>query len=102
MSADRTRGKRGFDILRDPYLNKDTAFTHHERMNLRVKGLVPVGIETLELQARRCQEQLEACDTDMSKYIFLQSLQDRNRVLFCKVLRSHPAAMMPIVYAPLI
>ncbi len=100
MSADLTSGKRGFDILRDPYLNKDTAFTHRERMNLRLRGLVPVGIETLEQQVRRCQEQLESCDTDMSKYIFLQSLQDRNRVLFYKVLMSDPVAMMPIVYTP--
>jgi malate dehydrogenase (oxaloacetate-decarboxylating)(NADP+) len=100
MSEDRTSGKRGFDILRDPYLNKDTAFTERERLNLRLKGLVPVGVETLEQQTNRCLEQLESCEDEMAKYVYLQSLQERNRILFYKVLMSDPRGMMPIVYTP--
>lgn len=100
MSGDRTGGKRGFEILRDPFLNKDTAFTKRERLNLRLEGLVPCQHETLDQQHRRCLEQIAARDTSMGKYIFLSSLQDRNRILFYKVMMSDPAGMMPIVYTP--
>ena len=35
--------KRGIDLLRDPQLNKSTAFTESEREALALEGLLPAG-----------------------------------------------------------
>ena len=91
---------RGIDVVRDPFLNKDTAFSEEERRALGIEGLVPPETETLEQQAARSREQLDQHNEDLTKYTFLSNLQDRNRTLFYKLLRDDPAGLMPIVYTP--
>ncbi|MFM8524394.1 MAG: hypothetical protein ACKOCM_02040 [Cyanobacteriota bacterium] len=46
--------KRGLDLLRDPVLNKGTAFSLAERQALALEGLLPPQVENLQLQ--RCWE----------------------------------------------
>mgnify|MGYP003999015517 FL=1 len=41
--------KRGADILRDPLLNKGTGFPDSERDELRIKGLVPPQVVSIEI-----------------------------------------------------
>ena len=50
----------GRALLRDPRLNRGTAFTYQEREALGVGGLVPAGVQTLEQQAKRAYEQYQA------------------------------------------
>src|SRR5262245_56552233 len=88
---------RGVHLLRDPRLNKSTAFTEPEREALALTGLVPEGIDTAENQLRRVLLQLSQKTTDLDRYIYLSSLQDNDETLYYKALMSDPAYFMPLV-----
>jgi malic enzyme len=92
--------ERGTDVLRDPMLNKGTAFTAEERHSLGLEGLLPSRSSTQALQAHRIYEQIEAQPDDLHKYLLLSALQNRNTRLFYRVLRDHLEDLMPIVYTP--
>ena len=92
--------KRGFDVLRDPHLNKGTAFSHEERLQLGLLGLLPDIVSSLETQIGRSEGHLESLNTDLEKYVYLSDLQERNETLFYALLQSDPARYMPIVYTP--
>jgi len=94
--------KHGIEVLHDPQLNKSTAFTEAERKSLGLAGLLPVGVDTEEIQVQRVLQQLEAKPTDLERYIYLMALQDNNETLFFKVVMSDPARFLPIVYDPTI
>jgi hypothetical protein len=51
---------RGRSLLRDPSLNRGTAFGAQERSALGLEGLLPAAVLTLEQQARRSYEQHSA------------------------------------------
>jgi len=89
-------------ILKEPTLNKGTAFTREERRRLGLEGLLPTAVETLDRQVERILTHLDAKTTDLERYIYLTSLQDRNETLFFKTLSLDPAKFMPIVYDPTI
>lgn len=91
---------KGFDVLRNPFLNKGTAFTLAERSALGLIGLIPSGMTTLEEQVIRVYEQYKEQGSDVAKNLYLAALHDRNEVLFYKLLMSHIKEMMPIVYDP--
>ena len=91
---------RGAALLRDPTLNKGTAFTAAEREALGLRGLLPPQVGTQDLQADRVLENIRRLQTPLSKYILLESLQDRNEALFYRVITDHPDEMMPIIYTP--
>ncbi len=92
--------KRGEQILHDPRLNKSTAFTEAEREQLGLVGLLPDGVETLELQLQRVALQLDAKTTDLERYIFLNQLLDYDETLFYALVMSDPARFLPLVYTP--
>jgi malate dehydrogenase (oxaloacetate-decarboxylating) len=94
--------KRGREVLRDPELNRGTAFTAEERAALGLEGLLPRGILTLEEQAKRSYEQYSAQPTDLAKNDFLAALHDRNQVLYYKLLEDHLEEMLPVVYDPVV
>jgi malate dehydrogenase (oxaloacetate-decarboxylating)(NADP+) len=99
--TDRTLdGKRGIDVLRDPRINKSTAFTEAEREALELTGLLPSGVATEEIQVRRVLQQLGAKPTDLERYIYLIGLLDTDETLFYKVAMSDPARFLPILYDP--
>ena len=50
---------RGADLLRDPHQNKFTGFTEAERLQLKLEGLLPERIESLDTQIKRVLLQLE-------------------------------------------
>ena len=91
---------RGMAILRDPLLNKSTAFPESEREALGLLGLLPEGIDSEETQIQRVQLQLSKKPNDLEKYIYLSQLQDTDETLFFRVLMSDPAQFLPIVYTP--
>jgi len=92
--------KRGYELIRDPLLNKGTALTSRERQELGVEGLLPCGEMTMAQQARRVYTSLQRKGTALGKYIDLADLQDRNEQLYYRVLCDHLEELMPIVYTP--
>jgi malate dehydrogenase (oxaloacetate-decarboxylating)(NADP+) len=95
-------GKRGVELLRDPALNKSTAFTEAERQALGLVGLVPDATESEDLQLRRVMEQLGDKPTDLERYIYLVNLLDHDETLFYRTIMSDPSRFLPIVYDPTI
>ena len=91
---------RGTALLRDPTLNKGTAFTEQERDTLGLRGLLPPYICTMEDQVERVLQNFRRLRTPLSKYILLESLHDRNEALFFRVITENPDEMMPIIYTP--
>jgi malate dehydrogenase (oxaloacetate-decarboxylating)(NADP+) len=91
---------RGAALLRDPTLNKGTAFNPAEREALGLRGLLPPQVGTQDLQANRVLENIRRLQTPLSKYILLEALQDRNEALFFRVITDNPDEMMPIIYTP--
>ena len=90
----------GVSVLRDPRLNKSTAFTESEREGLGLVGLVPEGIDSEDTQLQRALLQLGQKPTDLEKYIYLSQLQDIDETLFYRLLMSDPASFLPLVYTP--
>ncbi len=83
-----------------PLLNKSSAFPEDERREFDLLGLLPPHLSTMEEQLIRLYENYKRKETDLERYIFLISLQDRNETLFYRLLESHITEMMPIVYTP--
>ncbi len=94
--------KRGIEVLRDPSLNKSTAFTEEEKQALGIVGLVPDVTESEDLQLSRVMMQLGHKTTDLDRYIYLVNLLDHNETLFYRTVMSDPARFLPIVYDPTI
>jgi malate dehydrogenase (oxaloacetate-decarboxylating)(NADP+) len=94
--------KRGIEVLRDPALNKSTAYTEAEKQELGLIGLVPDVTETEDLQLKRVLLQLAQKNTDLERYIYLINLLDHNETLFYRTVMSDPARFLPIVYDPTI
>ena len=92
--------KRGSDILLDPRVNKSTAFTEAERERLGLVGLLPDGVDTMELQLQRVGAQLDAKTTNIERYIFLNQLLDHDETLFYALVMSDLARFLPLVYTP--
>ncbi|MGO9571373.1 MAG: NAD-dependent malic enzyme [Desulfomonilaceae bacterium] len=90
----------GVAVLRDPAFNKGTAFTEAERDLLGIRGLVPPTVTTIERQLVRVLGNIRRKATNLEKYIFLTSLQDRNMTLFYRVLMENIEELTPIVYTP--
>ncbi|XP_076240267.1 NADP-dependent malic enzyme [Calliopsis andreniformis] len=91
---------RGLDHLRHPRLNKGLSFTIEERQVLGIHGLLPPVVKTQEEQLQQCLINLERYTDDLSKYIFLINLLDRDERLFYRLLGQDVAKMMPLVYTP--
>ncbi len=87
-------------LLRDPLLNKGTAFTAEERRTFKLEGLLPNQYNTLQMQARRRYAAIAAHEDPFVRYVEMSDLQDRNEHLFYRVLADNLEALMPIVYTP--
>ena len=92
--------RRGRNLLCDALLNKGTAFTSEERRALGLEGLLPDSVSTLEEQLPRAYGNVERKSDPLEKYIGLMSLQDRNEILFYRLLLNYVEELLPIVYTP--
>ncbi|MCH9001849.1 MAG: NAD-dependent malic enzyme [Planctomycetes bacterium] len=90
----------GFDLLRDPALNKGTAFSEEERSALKLRGLLPPRVFTLQEQELRVLGNYHRKTSNLEKYIFLMSLQNRNEHLFYRTVLNNIEEMLPIIYTP--
>ena len=93
---------RGQDLLKDPLLNKGTAFTEEERDAFGLRGLLPDHVSTIEDQLGRARTQIESKPEDLQKSIYLSGLQDRNETLFYRFLIENLEQTVPIVYTPVV
>jgi malic enzyme len=110
-------------IIRNPLLNKGTAFTKGERDNFGLHGLLPPRVLTLDQQLEkiyqrytRLEKPLEtytSCkgferhqfssikkEINIIKYNFLRDLQDRNEILFYAFAYKYMNDIIPIIYTP--
>lgn len=90
----------GRTLLNDSLTNKGTAFTRAERWQLGIEGLLPHVVSPEDVQMRRAYEHITVKDDALEKYIGMAALQDRNEVLFYKILTAHLEEFLPIVYTP--
>src|SRR5271155_886209 len=101
MSTQRhSDGLEGWALLDNPVHNKGTAFTHEERHEYGLEGLLPPSVDTLDRQVERVMGHLDAKPNDLERYIYLIGLADRNETLFYRAVMSDPARFVPILYDP--
>ena len=91
---------RGLALLRDPLLNKGTAFTEQEREALGLRGFLPAAVMSMQAQVERVLTWLRSLSSDLEKYIALNALHDRNEALFFRVVCDHIDEVQPIIYTP--
>ena len=92
--------KRGRELLTDPMLNKGTGFPDSERDALGIRGLVPPQVVSIDDQVSRAMENFRRQEHDLDRYIFLETLHDRNETLYYRVLLNHIRELTPIIYTP--
>jgi malate dehydrogenase (oxaloacetate-decarboxylating)(NADP+) len=100
MNQSNSGSPSAFQLLFDARLNKGAAFSESEREQFGLVGLIPDGIESMDIQLDRARLQFEQQSSDLGKYQFLSALQDRQERLFYALLRSDFQRYMPIVYTP--
>ena len=83
-----------------PSLNHGVGFSHGERRRLGLTGRLPSAVLTLEQQADRVWQQLQALPTDLARNLLLDQLHYRHEVLYFKVLCEHLTELLPVVYTP--
>lgn len=94
---------RGYEVLRDPALNKGTSFSIEERKALDLTGILPPVVTTdMELQLNHTYQAYQACNNDLDKHIYMWRLHDNNVTLFYALLQRHMLEMLPVVYDPIV
>ena len=91
---------RGLALLRDPLLNKGTAFTEQERDALGLRGFLPAHVFSMQAQAERVMTNLRELPSDLAKYVALNELHDRNEALFFRVVCDNIDEIQPLIYTP--
>jgi malate dehydrogenase (oxaloacetate-decarboxylating)(NADP+) len=91
---------RGVKILHDPMRNKGTAFTEADREALNLTGLLPPRVHSAAEQELRVLGNIRSLPTDLDRYLYLIALQDRNEILFYRVVMNNIEEMMPLIYTP--
>ncbi|WP_374928283.1 NAD-dependent malic enzyme [Kytococcus sedentarius] len=91
---------RGRQVLARPMLNRGSAFSIEQRDALGLRGLIPPAVNSIEEQVRRCYGQFQMQPTNLAKYVYLNTLQDLNEILFHRLVADHLEEMMPIIYTP--
>ena len=95
-----TNFPRGVALLRDPLLNKGTAFSEEERDEFGLRGLLPAHVFSQEEQAARVLTHLRHLPDDLEKYVALNALHDRNEALFLRVVCDNIDEIQPLIYTP--
>ena len=99
-SSQPSNSSRGMALLRDPLLNKGTAFTEAERDALGLRGLLPAHVLSMDEQVARFMTNLRGLPNDLEKYVALNSLHDRNEALFFRVVCDNIDEIQPLIYTP--
>lgn len=98
QSTDETyTGRR---LLQCPTQNKGTAFSEKERKGLKLEGLLPAHVSSIEEQIARRYLYFQQKQSRLDKYQFLADLQNRNEVLFYRFILEHVEEVLPCIYTP--
>jgi malate dehydrogenase (oxaloacetate-decarboxylating)(NADP+) len=91
----------GFDLLRKPWMNMGSSFTHSERKHYGTLGLMPAG-NPIPLTAKvvSAMTQFRAQVRPIDKYTYLHTLQDTDESLYYALLTQHTVEVLPFVYTP--
>jgi len=92
----------GDTVLLDAFLNKGDAFSRQEREELKLTGLLPDHVSTIEEQLRRVRYQYGLKTSEIGKNIYLNGLMDRNETLFYRFVLENLTETVPIIYTPTI
>jgi len=92
----------GKPLLTTPQLNKGTAFTLEERRIFNLLGKLPPRVETLEEQVDRAYLQYKGYSSPFQQNIYLNNLNDKNQVLFYKLVSEHLSEILPTIYTPIV
>jgi malate dehydrogenase (oxaloacetate-decarboxylating)(NADP+) len=90
----------GLALLRDPLLNKGTAFTEQERDALGLRGFLPAHVFSMQTQVERVMANLRELPNDLAKFVALNELHDRNEALFFRVVCDNIDEIQPLIYTP--
>jgi malate dehydrogenase (oxaloacetate-decarboxylating) len=91
---------RGRQVLARPMLNFGPGYTVEERRALGLTGLLPPAVNTMAEQLKRVYTQFRRQPDDLAKYVYLNSLQDLNEILFYRLVTENLDEMLPIIYTP--
>ncbi len=92
----------GVSLMDCPTFNKGSAFSEEERAAFGLHGLLPPHSGTIEEQLDRRYTDFLQRRTPLQQHVYLRDLQDRNEILFYRLLRDHIAEMMPLIYTPVV
>ena len=92
----------GLSLLESPIFNKGSAFGEEERTEFGLHGLLPPHVGSIEEQLERRYRDFLDKRTELQQHVYLRDLQDRNEVLFYRLLGEHIAEMMPLIYTPVV
>jgi malic enzyme len=90
----------GIELLRAPIYNKGISFTAEERRRFGIEGMLPPQHNDIETQADRTYHTICFNPDPVGRNIDLGLLQNRNEVLFYKILSMNLEELMPVVYTP--
>ncbi|MBD7912138.1 NAD-dependent malic enzyme [Clostridium sp. Sa3CVN1] len=93
---------KGQELLRNPFLNKGTAFTEEERKKYDLTGLLPEAVRSIDEQEKLVYERTKSFANDLDKHLYLMNIYDTNRTLFYYVVGKHVTEFLPIIYTPTI
>lgn len=91
---------RGRQVLARPMLNFGPGYTAEERRALGLTGLLPPAVNTMAEQLKRVYAQFRSRPDNLAKYVYLNSLQDLNEILFYRLVTENLDEMLPVVYTP--
>src|SRR5258708_22853953 len=90
----------GLALLRDPLLNKGTAFTEQERDALGLRGFLPAHVFSMKAQAERVLVNLRNLPGDLAKYVALNELHARHEPLVSRVVAHTIDEIQPLISTP--
>ena len=89
-------------LLDCPVFNKGSAFPDDERAEFGLHGLLPPHVGSIDEQLERRYRDFQQKRTELQQHIYLRDLQDRNEVLFYRLMADHITEMMPLIYTPVV
>jgi len=89
-------------LLDCPMFNKGSAFPEEERAAFGLLGVLPPHVGSIDEQLERRYRDFQQKRTELQQHIYLRDLQDRNEVLFYRLMSDHIAEMMPLIYTPVV